>query len=81
MRERVSEPYKRANRKFHPEDTVVKAGSAKIGGGSFAVIAGPCSVDVDLPLFGPWSHDYDHKNTLLWKNKKDSHFKRGIPYG
>ena len=42
---RVSEPYKRANRKFHPEDTVVKAGSAKIGGGSFAVIAGPCSVE------------------------------------
>lgn len=42
---RVSEPYKRANRKFHPEDTVVKVGSAAIGGGSFAVIAGPCSVE------------------------------------
>ena len=42
---RVSEPYKRANRKFHPEDTVVKAGSALIGGGNFAVIAGPCSVE------------------------------------
>ena len=42
---RVSEPYKRANRKFHPEDTVVKVGSAVIGGGSFSVIAGPCSVE------------------------------------
>ena len=42
---RVSEPYKRANRKFHPEDTVVKVGSAAIGGGSFSVIAGPCSVE------------------------------------
>ena len=42
---RVSEPYKRANRKFHPEDTVVKAGSASVGGGNFAVIAGPCSVE------------------------------------
>ena len=42
---RVSEPYKRANRKFHPEDTVVKIGSAAIGGGSFSVIAGPCSVE------------------------------------
>jgi len=42
---RVSEPYKRANRKFHPEDTVVKVGPAAIGGGNFSVIAGPCSVE------------------------------------
>ena len=42
---RVSEPYKKANRKFHPADTVVKAGGRKIGGGHFAVIAGPCSVE------------------------------------
>ena len=42
---RVSEPYKKANRKFHPEDTVVEVGSAKIGGGNFGVIAGPCSVE------------------------------------
>lgn len=42
---RVSEPYKRANRKFHPEDTVVKVGGAAIGGGNFSVIAGPCSVE------------------------------------
>ena len=42
---RVSEPYKRANRKFHPEDTVVQVGKARIGGGYFSVIAGPCSVE------------------------------------
>ena len=42
---RVQEPYKKANRKFHPEDTVVSVGKAKIGGGSFSVIAGPCSVE------------------------------------
>ncbi len=42
---RVQEPYKLANRKFHPEDTVVTVGNAKIGGGSFGVIAGPCSVE------------------------------------
>ena len=42
---RVSEPYKKANRKFHPEDTVVQVGEAKIGGGHFGVIAGPCSVE------------------------------------
>ncbi len=42
---RVSEPFKQANRKFHPNDTVVNVGNVKIGGGNFAVIAGPCSVE------------------------------------
>ena len=42
---RVSEPFKQANRKFHPNDTIVEAGSARIGGGYFAMIAGPCSVE------------------------------------
>jgi 3-deoxy-7-phosphoheptulonate synthase len=42
---RVSEPFKQANRKFHPADTVVTVGNVKIGGGHFATIAGPCSVE------------------------------------
>ncbi len=42
---RVSEPFKQANRKFHPKDTIVEVGNARIGGGYFAVIAGPCSVE------------------------------------
>lgn len=43
---RVQEPYKNVNRKFHPEDTVIKiTDSIKIGGGNFQVIAGPCSVE------------------------------------
>lgn len=42
---RVSEPFKQANRKFHPNDTIVTAGNVKIGGGYFAMIAGPCSVE------------------------------------
>lgn len=42
---RVTEAYKTANRKFHPEDTVVSVGDVKIGGGHFAMIAGPCSVE------------------------------------
>ena len=42
---RVSEPYKQANRKFHPADTVVTIGDIKIGGGNFVMIAGPCSVE------------------------------------
>ena len=42
---RVSDPFKCCNRKFHPEDTVVSVGETKIGGGHFAMIAGPCSVE------------------------------------
>ena len=42
---RVSEPFKQANRKFHPQDTIVEVGNVKIGGGHFAMIAGPCSVE------------------------------------
>ena len=42
---RVSEPYKKANRKFHPDDSVIDVDGVKIGGGNFAVIAGPCSIE------------------------------------
>ena len=42
---RIQEPYKKANRKFHPENTVVDVHGVKIGGGDFQVIAGPCSVE------------------------------------
>ncbi len=42
---RIQEPYKKANRKFHPDDTVIEVGNTTIGGGSFAIMAGPCSVE------------------------------------
>ena len=44
---RISEPFKKANRKFHPEDTVIsiRKSLAAFGGGSFSLIAGPCSVE------------------------------------
>ena len=42
---RVQEPYKNVNRKFHPQDTIVDVAGAKIGGGNFQIIAGPCSVE------------------------------------
>lgn len=42
---RVSEPYKAANRKFHPQDTIVDISGRKIGDGFLSVIAGPCSVE------------------------------------
>jgi 3-deoxy-7-phosphoheptulonate synthase len=41
----VQEPYKIANRLFHPEDSVIEIGGRKVGGEYFAVIAGPCSVE------------------------------------
>ncbi len=42
---RVSEPFKQANRKFHPNDSIIEIGSTRIGSGYFAMIAGPCSVE------------------------------------
>ena len=42
---RVQEPYKQANRKFHPDDTVIPVKNTIIGNGSLQVIAGPCSVE------------------------------------
>ena len=42
---RVQEPYKNANRKFHPEDTVIQVGGTQIGGGTLTIMAGPCSVE------------------------------------
>ena len=42
---RVTDPFKSANRKFHPEDSKIEVGNAAFGAGNFAVIAGPCSVE------------------------------------
>ena len=46
---RISEPFKSANRRFHPDDTVIEVGKGenkvKIGGGNFCIMAGPCSVE------------------------------------
>ena len=42
---RVSEPYKKSNRTFHPDDSIIDVNGVKIGGDQFQVIAGPCSVE------------------------------------
>lgn len=48
---RVQEPYKKANRKFHPDDTVITLpGGQKIGDGSLSLIAGPCSVESERQI-------------------------------
>ena len=47
---RVQEPYKKANRKFHPDDTVVDVAGVPVGGEHFTVIAGPCSVENEAQI-------------------------------
>lgn len=49
---RVQEPFKRANRAFHPEDSIVDVGGVKIGGQQIQVIAGPCSVETREQVTG-----------------------------
>lgn len=49
---RIMEPYKSASRKFHQEDSVIDVGGVKIGGGSFQIIAGPCSVESREQIVG-----------------------------
>lgn len=50
---RVQEPYKKANRKFHPDDTVITlANGQKIGDGGLSLIAGPCSVESEEQICG-----------------------------
>ena len=50
--QRIQEPYKAANRKFHPDDTAIDCAGVKIGAGNFAVIAGPCSVESEEQIVG-----------------------------
>lgn len=49
---RVQEPFKRANRSFHPKDSVIDVSGVKIGGRKLAVIAGPCSVENEKQIVG-----------------------------
>ncbi|MBO5927131.1 MAG: 3-deoxy-7-phosphoheptulonate synthase [Clostridia bacterium] len=47
---RIQEPFKCANRKFHPEDTIVEINGIKFGGDNFQIIAGPCSVETERQI-------------------------------
>lgn len=49
---RVGEPYKKANRKFHPENTIIEVAGRKIGDGSLHIMAGPCSVESEEQIVG-----------------------------
>ena len=48
--QRISEPFKSANRKFHPDDSIVKVGNTSVGGDAFAIMAGPCSVESEAQV-------------------------------
>lgn len=50
--QRIQEPYKSANRKFHPDSSVIDCAGVEIGGGRFAVVAGPCSVESEEQIVG-----------------------------
>lgn len=47
---RIQEPYKKANRKIHPEDSIINCSNVQIGGGNFQVIAGPCSIETKAQI-------------------------------
>ena len=49
---RVQEPYKRASRAFHPEDTIVDVSGVKVGGKKLVVMAGPCSIETPDQIHG-----------------------------
>ena len=61
---RISEPYKNANRKFHPEDSVVEVAGHKIGGGHFQIIAGPCSVESEEQIISIAREVADRKSVV-----------------
>jgi 3-deoxy-7-phosphoheptulonate synthase len=62
---RISEPFKKANRKFHPEDTVVDVNGVPVGGNNFTVIAGPCSVESEEQIVGIAKAVQDHGASML----------------
>jgi 3-deoxy-7-phosphoheptulonate synthase len=62
---RISEPFKKANRKFHPEDTIVDVNGVPVGGNNFTVIAGPCSVESEEQIVGIAKAVQDHGASML----------------
>ena len=62
---RISEPFKNANRKFHPDDSVIEIGNLKIGGPDFQIIAGPCSVESPGQILTIAKNVHDFGATIL----------------
>ena len=62
---RVQEPYKKANRAFHPVDTIIDVNGVKIGGGNFVVMSGPCSVESRDQIISVANSVYKAGSTIL----------------
>ena len=62
---RVAEPYKNANRKFHPQDTVITVGNTTIGGGSLTMMAGPGAIESEEQLIRIAVYVKEHGATIL----------------
>ena len=62
---KVAEPYKKANRKYHPQNTVINAGGVEIGGNKIAVMAGPCSVESEEQVLSVARDCKDSGATIL----------------
>lgn len=61
----ISEPFKNANRKFHPDDSSIKIGNGAIGGGAFGIIAGPCSIESEEQIIEVAKQVRDSGATML----------------
>jgi len=79
---KVQEPYKRANRKMHPEDTVVDISGVKVGGKKLVVMAGPCSVEGEEQIVDIAKHIKDAGATIIrggaWKPRSSPYSFQGL---
>jgi 3-deoxy-7-phosphoheptulonate synthase len=79
---KVQEPYKRANNKMHPEDTIVNVGGVKIGGKRIVVIAGPCSVENERQIVDIAHHIKKSGATVIrggaWKPRTSPYSFQGL---
>ncbi len=79
---KVQEPYKRANRKMHPEDTIVNIGGVMVGGKKLVVMAGPCSVEGEEQIVDIAKHIKESGATIIrggaWKPRSSPYSFQGL---
>ena len=76
---RVQEPFKRANRAFHPDDSVIDVGGVKIGGRQMQVIAGPCSVETREQIIGVAKSVKGRGAPDAWRRFQTAYFSVFVP--
>lgn len=79
---KVQEPYKKANRKMHPNDTVINVGGIEIGGNKIAIMAGPCSVEGEEQIIDIARHVKESGAGILrggaWKPRTSPYAFQGL---